>query len=282
MDKYWDFFKAFLSIGVVGTILKFLIDRIWSTGIEFDLEDNYRRSFRELFNYIFFIVYVLSVGALLFPNMFVSFFENNTVDVITGAHYSFSQVELHKYLELRNRKLRLILVVALALLIFCIYYTLRQIWYSNYRRRSYVLLGGEAYFIIKRILKNKVLFMNEKGKYRIMNLDSLEGIDIVKETPSERNNKRYISYYNNFQKRKKWSERDAFSKISFILFLLFLGVIIYLLDVIQGHNIFYRVGSGVAVSIVVFYNYYQYKCGKKKLEHMQTVRFTVSFLPKKE
>ncbi|MDU2109097.1 MAG: hypothetical protein E7E99_00635 [Peptoniphilus lacydonensis] len=267
MDKYWDIFKAFLSIGTVGTSLKFLIDRIWSTDIEFDLEDNYSRAFRELFNYILFIVYVLFVGFF----MLSSFFENNTVDVITGVHYSFSQAELYKYLELKNQKLLCILVIGLALIIFCIYYTLRQIWYSNYRRRSYVLLGGETYFVKKRILKNKVLFTNDKGKYRIIDLDSLEEIDIIKETSSERNSKRYISYYNDFKKRKKWNERDKSSKLFFILkfFLLLLsvGVIIYLFDVIQKHNTFYRVGLGVMFSMIVLYNYYQYKCGKK-LENM--------------
>ncbi|EMW5361444.1 hypothetical protein WOA_01241 [Enterococcus faecalis EnGen0356] len=282
MDKYWDIFKALFSIGAVGTGLKFLIDRIWSTDIEFDLENNYGRAFRELFNYVLFTSYVLFIGALLFSYMLGDFFGNKKIDVITGAHYSFNQIELDKLLKLRYRKLLYLLCISLASLIFGIYYALRNFWYYNYRRRSYVLLGGETYFVKKRILKNKVLLTNDKGKYRIINLENLEKTDFIKETSSERNNKRYISYYNNFQKRKKWSEKDLLSKIFFILLLLFVGVIIYLFDVIQEHNIFYRVGLGVMFSVVALYNYYQYKCGKKKLEHMQTVHFTLSFLPKKE
>ena len=58
MDQLLDILKLIGSLGIIEVLIKFFNDRLWSTQIEFSIETNYNRAFREFFNLCITIIYI--------------------------------------------------------------------------------------------------------------------------------------------------------------------------------------------------------------------------------
>lgn len=263
MDVLVDLVKFLGSLGIIGTMIRFLIDRMWSTGIEFDLETNYSRTFREVFNLSFTLIYI---GLVIFI-LYYSFnpIETYNYDVISSGHFSIKEKEHQANLALqaeREKNMSIIVLIILVILISFVHGFFRSFWYKNYRRRAYISINDEKFYVVKRISKERILFSNDKGAYRIIELSELNRKEFKHEGIKERRNRRYEAYYKLHKDWKKLNERGRFEKVVLVLLVILLIFLIVFSFLAQENKISYGIVLIIMFSVMFLYNKTQYEKGK--------------------
>lgn len=274
--------KVLFSLGLISSLSKFIIDRILSTKVEIELETNYGRAFREIFNFIVFIL-ILSLYVFLFVGIFYSP-ENQTYDVLTSGHVSVTPEEVDKWLnQEKNNKLfiSLLLLGIFLVIIAYIYGVARSFWYNNYKRKVYLEFSTNEkllkLFVVKRLSKDRVLLANEEQTlYQIKSLSSLEDIYFKTESFIERRNRRYKSFYETVENRVKWNKMDTPTKIIMIVLSILLGVIILVGTLAQENKFIFLVILIIIFSVVFFYVRNQYKKGKSLIKNAKRLEYNYS------
>ncbi|MBO0468176.1 hypothetical protein JZO73_11620 [Enterococcus plantarum] len=260
--------KVLFSLGLISSLSKFIIDRILSTKVEIELETNYGRAFREIFNFIVFLL-ILSLYVFLFVGIFYSP-KNQNYDVLTAGHMSVTPEDVDKWLnQEKNNNLFISLLLLGIFLVFIayIYSVARSFWYNNYKRKVYLEYSMQSellkLFVVKRLSKDRVLLANEEQTlYQIKSLSSLEDMYFKTESFIERRKRRYKSYYETVENRVKWNKMDTPTKIIMIVLSILLGVIILVGTLVQENKFIFLVILIIIFSVVFFYVRNQYKKGK--------------------
>ncbi|MGX7150590.1 hypothetical protein [Enterococcus ureasiticus] len=264
MDQLLDILKLIGSLGIMGVLIKFFIDRLWSTQIEFSIETNYNRAFREFFNLCITIIYISIIIFLIYS----SYELNKSVqyDVLTSGHYSFGEKEYKEYLtnENRNTKIQsIILVFSFVLIIGVCHGYIRSFWYGNYRRRVYLKFNNRKFYVLKRITKDRVLFTDEIKTFKIIEFSKLNNKNFKLETIEERKKARYKYYYKTLKRLINLKKYTTSEKVITIILFMLLSIVLVLGWWAQEKKGFYTIVMlSIFISIYLFV-LRQYLKGKK-------------------
>lgn len=267
METIISALQILAPLGIVGMVIRFAIDRIWSTSIEFDLENNYSRAFREIFNVTITIILIgmfVSVPYMIYDS---NEKESARIDVVTRAHKEFNDSDMKKIdekIEKENTLLNIIIFGYIIFLIVVFYALIRGIWFSNYRRKAYILYDDRQYFVIKRIFKDKLLLTDNKKAYKLIDLSELNSHLLYKQTVKERNVERYDTYYKSFRDIKKQSK--WYRWLGIILLTCAVLVIVFIGYKDQDDKALYVATFLITALLTLAYFYWQIRKGKNQVK----------------
>jgi hypothetical protein len=267
MDQLLDVLKLIGSLGIIGVLVKLFIDRLWSTQIEFSIETNYNRAFREFFNLCLTIIYISIIIFLLYS----SYELNKSVqyDVLTSGHYSFGKKEYKEYLIKKDRSTQIqaiLLVFSLVLIIGVCHGYIRSFWYSNYRRRVYLKFNNRKFYILKRITKDRVLFTDEVKTFKIIEFSELNNKNFKLETIKERKKARYKYYYKTGRRLINFKRYTMSEKILTIVLFTLILLVLLLGWWAQEKKGFYTIVMFSIFGSMYLFVRRQFKKGKKLVE----------------
>jgi hypothetical protein len=264
-----SFILELLQYGAIVFILKFTVDRVLSTDIEIELENNYSRAFREIFNWLLFLAFFIFIIFIVYLNYESNNIENSRIDIVTSAHKSLTKKEYIDYLERikirnqeTNKRLLIIMVVTLLLMVTFFYVIFRKLWYNEYKRRVYIDFRYKKYILLKKIDKERILFGNEhQSNYIILSFDDLKDTTFYKESISERKKRRGLTYYKMISERIRFKDFNLFTKIVLMVLILFIFLMLVISYLQSGFIVIFAII--LTISVWGIYTFVQYKNGKK-------------------
>ncbi len=257
-----------LQYGIIVFLIKFTVDRVLSTEIETELESNYNRAFREISNWLIFVIVLCLASGVIYIESEMYDGENKRVDVVTSEHISLTKKQFNEYRIKSNKeskeaakKIIILLLIVLLIMLSMLYIFFRTFWYNNYKRKVYIYINTQKFYIVKKIDKERVLFKNEDNtSFRIMSFDKLTNTSFCSETIKERKNRRSEYYYKLIKDRNRLADLELPIRIFLVIMVLIVFILLWV--AYQQSGIITVLSSIGTLCIWGGYTITQYKNGK--------------------